>query len=149
MILLGDVIARLVTLYEAAVTSDVFDGPRPEAVNQGRYVLVGSDAEDDTGATAELVPSDTGPGTWWDEFGEVVCSAWSHYGGTDIVTCRTQALADAEACIAAVHADRTLGGLLTISGATTSALSVSARQSSTGALVRVTFTVAYQALVTS
>ena len=147
--ILGDVISRLVTLYDAAVTSVVYDGPKPEAVNQARYVLVGSDAEDESGATADLSPSDTGPGNWWDEFGEVVCSAWSHYGGTDIATCRTQALSDAEACIAAVHADRSLNGLLNTPGATTSAVSVSARQSQTGALVRVTFTVAYTALITS
>lgn len=147
--ILGDVISRLVTLYDAAVTSVVYDGPRPDAASQSRYVLVGSDAEGDDGATADLEPSTTGPGTWWDERGEVVCSAWSHYGGTDLATCRSQALSDAEACLAAVHADRSLNGLLVTPGATTSGVSVSARQTQAGALVRVTFTVAYQALVTS
>lgn len=147
--ILGDVISRLVTLYDAAVTSVVFDGPKPEAVNQPRYVLVGSDGEGDDGASADLEPSTTGPGTWWDERGEVTCSAWSHYGGTDLATCRSQALSDAEACLAAVHADRSLNGLLNTPGATTSGVTISARQMSSGALVRVTFTVAYQALVTS
>lgn len=147
--ILGDVISRLVILYDAAVTSTVYDGPRPDAANQPRYVLVGSDAEGDDGATADLVPSGTGPGTWWDESGEVICSAWSHYGGTDLATCRSQALSDAEACLAAVHADRSLNGLLVTPGATTSGVSISARQTQAGALVRVTFTVAYQALVTS
>lgn len=147
--ILGDVIARLVTLYGNAVTSVVFDGPKPEAVNQPRYVLVGSDGEGDDGASADLEPSGTGPGSWWDERGEVVCSAWSHYGGRDVTTCRTQALADAEACLAAVHADRSLTGLLNTPGATTSGVTVSARQTSSGAIVRVTFTVAYTALVTS
>lgn len=147
--IVGDIIARLVTLYDAAVTSVVFDGPKPEAVNQPRYVLVGSDGEGDDGITAELEPSTTGPGSWWDERGEIVCSAWSHYGGTDMETCRAQALADAEACLAAVHTDRSLGGLLNTPGATTSGVTVSARQTPSGALVRVTFTVAYQALVTT
>jgi hypothetical protein len=147
--ILGDVISRLVTLYTAAVTSTVYDGPKHEALSHGRWVLVGSDAEGDEGAAAELTPSDTGSGDWWDEAGEVVCSAWSHYGGSDIVTRRTEALSDAEACLAAVHADRSLNGLLNTPGATTSGVTVSARQTQTGALVRVTFTVAYQALVTS
>ena len=147
--ILGDVISRLVTLYGAAVTSVVFDGPKPEAVNQPRYVLVGSDGEGDDGASADLEPSLTGPGTWWDERGEIVCSAWSHEGGTDLVAVRSQALSDAEACLSAVHADRSLNGLLNTPGATTSGVSISARQMSSGALVRVTFTVAYQALVTS
>ena len=147
--ILGDVIARLVSLYGTAVTSTVYDGPKPESVNRDRWVLVASDGEADAGASADLVPSDTGPGTWWDEAGEVVCSTWAKSGGTNIVTRRTEALADAEACIEAVHGDRTLGGLLTTPGATTSALSVTAAQTQGGALVRVTFTVAYQALVTS
>ena len=147
--ILGDVITRLVTLYDAAVTSVVFDGPRPDAASQSRYVLVGSDAEGDDGASADLEPSTLGPGTWWDERGEVVCSAWSHYGGADLVTCRSQALSDAKACLAAVHNDRTLNGLLLRPGATTSGVTISARQTTSGALVRVTFTVAYQALVTS
>lgn len=147
--ILGDVISRLVTLYGTAVTSVVFDGPKPEAVNQPRYVLVGSDGEGDDGASADLEPSTTGPGTWWDERGEIVCSAWAQYGGTDLATCRSQALSDAEACLSVVHADRSLNGLLVTPGATTSGVSISARQTSTGALVRVTFTVAYQALVTS
>lgn len=147
--ILGDVIARLVSLYDAAVTTVVYDGPKPEAVNQSRYILVGSDGEGGDGASADLEPSDTGPGSWWDERGEITCSAWSHYGGTDLATCRAQALADAEACLAAVHADRSLNGLLNTPGATTSGVTISARQTPTGALVRVTFTVAYQALVTS
>lgn len=147
--IIGEVISRLVSLCGAATTSAVFDGPRPESANQPRYVLVGSDAEGDDGASADLEPSDTGPGTWWDERGEIVCSAWSHYGGTDLATCRSQALSDAEACLAAVHADRTLGGLLLRPGATTSGVTISSRQTPSGALVRVTFTVAYQALVTS
>lgn len=146
--ILGDVIARLVVLFDGAVTSTVFDGPIPEAVNHGRYVLVGSDGENDDGASAELEPSDLGPGTWWDERGEVTCSAWSHHGGADLAARRSEALADAEACLAAVHDDRSLGGLLITPGATTSGVFVSARQTTAGALVRVTFTVAYQALNT-
>ena len=147
--ILPDVIARLVALFEGAVSVPVYDGPKPEATKQPQFVVVGSSGvEGEEGASFEFTSSSLGPGTWLDEAGDIVCSAWSHYGGTDVATRRSEALGLAESCLAAFHADRTLGGLLTVPGAVASGLRHEAVQDATGALVRVSFTVAYQAIVT-
>ena len=146
--ILNSVIPYLVTLFDGAVAAQVFDGPKPASVNNGAFILVGSTGEEDDGARVEMVSSTLGPGTWFDEFGEVTCSAWSWSGGTDVVARRTEALALAVACVNAVHDDRTLGGLLLMPGATTSDISYQPRQSDTGAIVRIIFSVSYQALNT-
>lgn len=146
--ILDSIIPYLVTMFDAAVASPVFDGPKPVAVNHGEFVLVGSTGEEDDGARFEMAASDLGPGSWFDEFGEVVCSAWSWSGGTDIVARRAKALALASACVTAVHADRRLGGLCLEPGAVVSDLSYQPRQSDTGAIVRVVFSVTYKALNT-
>lgn len=147
--ILAEVIDRLVTVFDAAVAVDVYDGPKPEAVNKPQFVVVGSSGDDEDGAAADLTPSDTGPGGWLDETGEIICSAWSWSGGTDVATRRSEALSLAESCLSALHADRTLGGLLVVPGAVTSTLRYEARQPESGAIVRVSFTVAYTALITS
>lgn len=147
--LVGSIVDHLVSLFTGAVAVPVIDGPRPEAVQLPRYVLVGSDGESEVGASCDREPSSLGPGVWWDETGSVVCSAWSSYGGSDLPSRRAEALSDAEACVASVEADRTLGGLLLRPGATTGQVSVSAVQTASGALVRVTFTVGYRSTIST
>lgn len=148
--ILDSVIAALVSAFDEAVTPTVFDGPVPPAVNKGDFVLVGSTSEDgEDGASGDLILSDLGPGTWHDESGEVVCSAVSWSGGTDIAARRAAATQLATQCTTAVHADRTLGGLLTEPGlAQVSTFAYLVRQSAEGVFCRVTFTVTYSHLNT-
>lgn len=143
--ILNEVIAALASRFTTAVTPTlVFDVPSPNVVNNDSFIVVGSDGEDDDGATVDLVPSDLGPGTWHDENGDVVCSAWAAHGGTDLAGTRDTAAQLAEACVAAVRADRTLGGLLEGAGrATVSALRYRSVQTPKGAFCRFTFTVSY------
>lgn len=148
--ILHDVIAALVTRFDAAVTPSVYDGPVPPAVNKQDYVLVGSAGEDgEDGATVDLELSDLGPGNWHSETGDITCSAWSWSGGTDVSARRSTATQLAEDCAAAVHTDRTLGGLLDGDGlAQVGAFQYRAHQFAEGALVRVTFSVTYSHLNT-
>lgn len=147
--ILNSVIASLVTVFDTAVSVDVYDGPVPTSVNKSDFVLVGSTGEEDDGAVVELALSDTGPGTWFDETGEVVCSVWSWSGNTDLAARRVAAAANAVACINAVKANRTLSGLLVAPGlAEVSVLNYQPRQTSEGAICRFTFNVSYRHLVT-
>jgi hypothetical protein len=147
-VILSEVIDRLVDIFDTALSVPVYDGPVPTASNHAAFLAVGASGTDDEGATADLEPSTTGPGTWHDESGSVTCSAWAWSGGTDIAARRAEALTIAEGALAALWADRTLGGLLVTPGAVSSAVTYDARQTDSGPIVRVTFTVAYQALVT-
>lgn len=144
--ILHEVINRVGTLFAAAVSTRVFDGPNPPAANLQRFMLVGSEGEEGDGASVRLEPSTLGPGTWLDETGEVVCSAWSWSGGdaSKLPTHRSEALSDAAACVAAIQANRTLNGLLIAPGAVVSDLRYQPVQFKEGPLVRVSFTVAYQ-----
>jgi hypothetical protein len=144
-VILNDVIAALAARYTTAADPiPVFDVPTPNVVNNALFVAVGSNGEDEDGATVDLVPSDLGPGTWLDETGAVVCSAWSQAGGTDLEARRDEAASLAEACLAATRADRTLGGLLQGSGrAEVSGLSYRLVQTPKGPFCRFTWTVSY------
>lgn len=149
--ILNSVIAALVTAFRTAVSpTSVVDGPVPTSVNKSEYVLVGSTGDEgENGATVDLTLSDLGPGTWHDESGLVVCSAWSWSGGTDLAAKRATALQLATSCTAAVHMDRGLGGLLVAPGlAQTSDLGLLVQQTDKGGLCRVTFTVTYSHLNT-
>lgn len=145
--ILHEVINRIGVLCTAAVSPvRVFDGPNPPAVNLQRFVVVGSEGEEGDAASVTLEPSTLGPGTWLDESGEIVCSAWSWSGGNadKLPTHRSEALTDAAACVAAIQADRTLGGLLIAPAAVAGGLRYQPVQFDSGPLVRVSFTVAYQ-----
>jgi hypothetical protein len=150
MAALGDVIAALVALFDAATSAKVFDGPKPETSGVKDYVLVGSTGEDEDSASADFALSDLGPGGWVDETGSVECSAWSWSGGTDIAAQRSAAVATFEACRDAVHADRTLGGALDLNElATVTGFRLRQAQTTEGAIARVLFTVTYQTVLTS
>lgn len=148
--ILEDVVADLVTRFRAAVTPvRVFDGPNPNAAQSETFVAVGSTGEDEDGITVDLELSDLGPGTWVDETGEIVCSAWSWSGGTDLAARRAAAVDLAVACVNAVRADPQLTGLLPKPGrADASAVRVRTLQTDKGALCRASFTVAYSHLST-
>lgn len=149
--ILPDVISRLGTMFTTAVSPvAVFDGPVPPAANKTDFVLVGSTGDDfEDGATVGRVLSDLGDGTWFDESGEVFCSAWSWSGDTNIAARRTAVTTMATACAAAVAADRSLGGLLVAPGlALVSDFRYQPRQSAEGALVRLIFSVTYTHLNT-
>lgn len=143
--ILNSVILALVDLFDASVTATVYDGPVPSSVNKGEFVLVGSTGEDEDGAFVETELSTLGAGDWIEETGEVVCSAWSWSGGTDLTAKRVAAAALAADCAAAVAADRTLGGLLVAPGlAQVSAFQYQPRQTTDGAICRFTFSVTYR-----
>lgn len=148
--ILTTVIGKLIEAFAPATGVDVFDGPVPTAVNKTRYVLVGSNGEEnEDGATVTDELSNLGPGGWHDEAGQIVCSAWSWSGGTRMQDARDDALTLANACIAAVHADRTLDATLTPPGlAEVSDLRCLMRQGTSGAMCRATFTVTYSHLDT-
>lgn len=149
--ILNDVLAALTSMFEAAVAPvRVYDVPDPSAVNNAKWVAVGTEGDEDADtATVDLTPSSLGPGTWIDESGEILCSAWAQAGGTDIDARRREAGELAEACVAAVRADDTLGGLLAVDRrAQVSSISYRPRQGKTGTLCTFTFTVSYQHLNT-
>lgn len=84
------------------------------------------------------------------ESGEVVCSAWSYSGGTDLSARRLAALDLASTCAATVNGDRELGGLLVPPGlASAGEFRYQPRQTPEGAICRVVFTVAYSSLITT
>lgn len=143
--ILNAVVLALVDLFDTAVSATVYDGPVPTSVNESSFVLVGSTGDDDDGAFVETELSTLGDGTWIDEAGEVVCSAWSWSGGTDLAAHRVIAGGLAADCAAAVAADRTLGGLLVAPGlAQVSAFQYQPRQTTEGAICRFTFSVTYR-----
>jgi hypothetical protein len=148
------VVSYLVTSFQTAATAlaftpavKVFDGLPGNIIPSGAAVLVGSTGEDDDGGIVETVPSLLGPGTWHEENGRVICSAWSSLTGN--AAARLEALTVAQACVNAVHADRTLGGLLLLPTAVGSELRYQPRPTDSGVAVRVLFTVSYEALITS
>jgi hypothetical protein len=143
--ILDAVLLRLVALFTAAVTVPVYDGPFPPAVNSPQFVLVGSTGEQgDDGASVEFELSELGPGTWHNETGQIICSAWAWDGGTDVPARRAEAEAAAMACIGAVWADRTLGGLLHGAGiAQATGIRYQPQQTDRGAICRFLWTVTY------
>lgn len=148
--ILDAVIDVLVSIFDAALSVDVYDGPNPIAANKGDFVLVGSTGEEEDGATVEQEPSDLGPGTWLDESGEVICSAWS-WTGSDASTVparRAAALSYVDACSDAIAANRSLGGVLGQGTAVVTGIRYQTRVAPEGTTVRVLFTVAYQTLNT-
>jgi hypothetical protein len=147
--ILNDVIAALDVLFTAAVDVPVFDVPDPSVINNDRFIVIGSEGEDDDGATVDLTESTLGPGGWLDETGEVVCSVWAASGGTDLAARRNAAATLTEACVAAVRNDRELGGLLVGAGvAGVSSLRYRLVQTPQGAFCRFSFSVSYQNLNT-
>lgn len=148
--ILNEVIAALVTMFRDAVPVNVYDGGDPTSVNQGDFVLVGSTGIlDEDGAIVTREGSTLGAGEWADEDGEVLCSSWSWTGGTDMAARRAAALVNANLCVDAIAADRTLGGLLVNPGlAQVTELRYQPRQTAEGTQCRILFSVSYSHLNT-
>jgi hypothetical protein len=143
-------VAYLVTLFGTATGKTVYDGPRPASTAGTDFLLVGSAGDDDDAISVNQELAGLGPGSWQQESGEIVCSAWVLSGSTDLATSRAAAVADYEACRAAVGADRHLGGLLVAEAlAQVSGLRLSQRQTKDGVIVRALFSVNYTTTLTA
>lgn len=145
--ILDPAILWLLSTFRGATSWPVFDGPVPTSINHQQFVLVGSTGEEEDGATIDRPESNLGPGGWREEVGDIVCSAWSYSGGTDIATRRANAMSTTAALIAAVEADPSMGGLLTAPRrAEVLDVRYQPRQTDTGAIVRIIFSVTYRSL---
>lgn len=149
MTLLWDVQTALKTALTAAVpTATVVDAADVVGDDPQQLVQIGELGETGDTATASREISSMG-NNWDEEAGDIPCrvSVWT--GDTapaaPRATCQ-QLLGD---CIAAVRADRTLGGLLTAPGlARISAVRLREGQTKRGVLIEAGFTVSYTALLT-
>lgn len=146
---LWDVQAALKTTFTAAVpAATVVDAADLLGDDPQQLVQVGELGETGDTATASREISDMG-NNWDEEAGDVPCriSVWT--GNTDPVAPRATCEALLTACVAAVRADRTLGGLLTSPGlARISAVRLREGQTKRGVLIEAGFTVSYTAVLT-
>lgn len=154
---LWDVHTALKDLFTEALDIPVIDGPVTGKTTLPKaYVLVGTDGGDtgrgenaDEGATSNQVLSNMGPGTWRDETGEITSAAWVWSGNTGFSDLRATAKNILATLESALWADPQLGGLLVKPGFTGfGEVRVREEQGENGAVVRATFTVPYQALIT-
>lgn len=149
MTVLWDVQAALKDLFvTAAPTATVVDAADLLGDDPAQLIQVGElGKEGDTAtATRELSPMGNG---WDEEAGEVPCriSVWT--GETDPAAPRATAKLLLTACVAAVRADRSLGGVLPATGlARVSAVRLREGQTAKGVLIEAGFTVSYTALLT-
>jgi len=125
---------------------DVRDGPPLDGMGDADFVLVGHDATPDSSAdmTVEQEWADLACTRRY-ETGEVICSALSQTGDTDLQARRDRAFALLAACESAVLADLTLGGVAM--SAQFSRASARQFQNKNGSAVVVPFTVTYRAIV--
>jgi hypothetical protein len=153
-----EVRAALLTVFTAAMPAgiEVSDGPMTRIPPPKLSLLIGTDGGDDgfgsldDGALARQRRSSLGPGTWRDEEGAVVCSAWAWSGARKFDLLRSQVKDLVDRCEAAVGADRSLGGVVVTqpAGAEVTEIAFREDQFTKGAYVRASFTVAYTALIT-
>lgn len=144
--LLWDAQAAVKALLAGAVDVPVYDAGELVGNDARAFVTVGA-VGDEEEITASQEPSSMGNG-WFDVTLDVPFTVTAWDGGTDVDPVRSQAKALASACIAAIHADRTLGGLLTPpTTVAVSDLRLREGQTSTGVLVEAGFTVTHTALL--
>jgi len=148
----------LVTLADSSSARGVvtFDGPLIRGSVPHSYIIIGSDGGEDgvgsgglqDGGIANQVDHPIGNGAR-DETGEVICSFWSRSGGTDLAVPRAAVASMTSDFVAALNADRTLGGLLSTPGwyAALSSLRPREAQTDRGALAGEVLTVSYRALL--
>ncbi len=147
--LLWDAQEALRTLLAAAVQVPVYDAGDLVGEDDRAFVVVGDPSDEGDTATAEQVTSNMG-NLWRDETGSLPCRLEVWTGDTAIAPLRATARALLTACTDAVHADRSLGGLLVLPGfAEVTAVSLREGQTERGALVSAGFTVSYSALLTT
>lgn len=150
---LRDVRAALATMYGAANQGvQVFEGPRNRSATPKRYLLVGVNGIDEleAGMRSQQVPSTLSGDGWREEAGEVDCTAVAWTGDEDMTTIRSQVEAIVDACEAAVNADRTLGGVLRLTGlAEVTRIDVREQRTDKGPFVEAVFTTSYNTVLTS
>lgn len=149
---LRDVRAYLATLYdEANPDVPVYEGPRNRQPAPKCYLLVGVNGIDELEAgmrSAQVVSPLSGDG-WREEAGEVDSTAVAWTGGEDMTQIRDDVETLVAACEAAVNADRTLGGLLRLTGfAEVTSLDVRESRTDKGPFVEAVFTTSYSTLLT-
>lgn len=147
----------LVALCATAVPAGttIFNGPAAKTTLPRSYVLVGSDGGDtgvgdgaglQDGGEAEQSEHPIGNG-FRQERGSVPCSAWAWDGGTDLAPHRVTVGGLIDPFVAAIEADRTLGGLLDPGWfAEVTGLRLREAQTSKGAIAGAVITVSYRAL---
>lgn len=156
MTVLWQVRSSLASILGTATGLPTFDGPLAAGDVPTSFLLIGSDGGEtgtgegtSEGATTRLTLSDAGV-DWYDDNGEVVCALWSWTGDGDLAAPRMVVRTAFSQVLAALRADPHLSGLLTPQHCRADVTSVAAveAQTSAGAVTRVTFTVAYNALLT-
>lgn len=144
--------SALFDLYTEALSVPVFNGPRPRSATPKQYLLVGVNGieEIEAGMRSNQTPSSLS-GDWWDETGEVDCTAVAWQGETDMTAIRAAAKSIVDICETALRDDRHLGGLLVPANNTAeqTRLDIREQQTSKGPLVEAVFTVSYSTTLTS
>lgn len=149
---LNNVISALVDRWTALAVSGgtldgtlVFDGPPVTPASTMDLLIIGDDGGQDSGdqSTFEQVWVDLAC-TRREEYGEVLCSAISSYGGTDVRSRRDRVDVLLTACENDLRSDQTLGGV--VYSATFIRAASTGMQNTAGAAVVTPFTVRYRAL---
>lgn len=149
---LKDVRTYLAALYGGANSgTPTYVGPRNRSNTPKKYLLVGVDGIDELEAGMRSTQSPSSlSGPWRDETGEVDCTAIAWTGGDDLEQIRADVDAIVAACEAALNADPTLGGLLSLTGfAEVTSLDVRETRTSKGPYVEAVFTTSYSTVLTS
>lgn len=151
---LRDVRAALASIYGAAVPSgvQVFEGPRNRSATPKQYLLVGVNGIDEfeAGMRSQQVQSPLSGDSWREEAGEVDCTAVAWTGDESMTVIRSQVEAIVDACETAVRADRTLGGVLRLTGlAEVTRLDVREQRTDKGPFVEAVFSTSYSTVLTS
>lgn len=150
---LRDVRGYLTTLYGTALPGvQVFEGPRNRGSTPKKYLLIGVNGLDEleAGMRSNQVSSSLSGDGWRDEAGEVDSTAVVWTGGEDMTQIRLEAEAMVDACEAALSADRTLGGLLRLTGlAEITGLDIREQRTTKGPSVEAVFTTSYNTVLTS
>jgi hypothetical protein len=147
-----DVRSKLFTIFDAALAgTQVFDGPRPRSTAPKKYLVVGVNGIDEAeaGIRSTQVQSSLS-GDWREEAGEIDCTAVAWDGGDDMTKIRADVESMVDICEAAVVADRTLGGILTLnhSLAETTRVDVREQRTDKGPFVECVFTISYATVLT-
>lgn len=147
--------ALLAILEDAAASSGatVYDGPRPRGETPKLFLLVGANSglEEGSAALRSVQSPSSLSGTWREEIGEIDCVAVAWTGEGDMTTIRNDAKSLIDACEAAINADRSLGGVLTLRSnlAELTRLDIREERTDKGPFVEATFTVSYGTVLTS
>ncbi len=140
-----DATSALVTFLDNALTVPVLDGPWQTELSTPTFVVVGHDDDPDSNEAAAYRAEFTSmESVARVEMGQINCLVVAWSGGTDMAALRTSARDTAIAVDAALRADPTLGGVVGRADYGQGGV-VKAEANPDGIVVRLTFTVDYQA----